>query len=560
MSRRPSRTVAALLSAVDDLAVDHEVDRLERRDAQRVPAEGGGAGRRQAHLVVTQPETVDGLADRQRRRPHRALGAVHLDGRAHDRAARRSGPTARSAGPARVRPGRAHRPRCRRSRACPRPCGRRPRPPRPCRRRRPSPSCAGPRTRSSPLPRPPGRRPGPPRARLVDHGRGDCASLAPGPASRGGSSRQGSQRCVRAGRRSDRNRSVTHAVTRGPPCGTDITRPSGDRPGHTASPRAVDRLGRGRERGADVRQRASRDLGDRADRARQQVGGVGAAAERVHGQVGRVRLDEQEAGRDLAQRVPQGVVRAERDRARRTRGTSRGRPRGAPARRRRRSSGTPCGPGRRRRAAPRPPRRGRRGRGSAARGPAPWPARCACGTPRAGPRGPAVPRGSGPGRSRRWRGCGGWRGRSARPGDRVRQRRLVRAARDRGRPGPARRSPAWRTASFGWMATAPSSCSWVAHRLVGPGDRVEVAPHLDHPRHADGRPRGRSGARRRRHASGAQPSASPRHHRVEVRVVVDDRDRQRLRRRGPAASPFVRAITPGAAARAPPRRSSRRAW
>ena len=123
------------------------------------------------------------------------------------------------------------------------------------------------------------------------------------------------------------------------------------------------------------------------------------------------------------------------------------------------------------------------------------------------------------------------------PRDRVGQRRRRSGGSGSSPSGAASTTPAWRTASFGWMATAPSSC--VVRR--GRPASVQAIASRSQPTctirgHADGR-RARRGARRGR-ASASQPVRLPRHHRVEVRVVVDDRDRQRLGRRGPAPLPL----------------------
>ena len=154
-------------------------------------------------------------------------------------------------------------------------------------------------------------------------------------------------------------------------------------------------------------------------------------------------------------------------------------------------------------------------------------------------------RGSGRGRSPRSRGCAGWPAPSARRG-RARRPGRPRAGSSGSSPsGATSRIPACRTASFGWMATAPSSCGWSRTTRSVHAIDVEVAAHLHHAGHADrrGALEVRGEVRRRtvgrRAALVAVPAVGPpRHHRVEVRVVVDDGDRQRLGRRGPAALPL----------------------
>ena len=571
MSRSAVADRGGAAHAVDDLAVDHEVDRLQRRDAQHVRGRAtrtgtptGARRRRAARGPSTASPTVSAVVQTVRSAPSTStveLAAVPHDdlAGARDRLVQRRG-----------RRGRARPPRC---------------PPlastSPTVRPKASTSTgravdvdrdrlvqdreragrAGDDARARP--------PGPPRARHVDHGVARRASRAPG---RGLTRRcplgDGDASVLDAA--PDRNRSVTDAVTRGPPCGTGITRLSADRPGIPLTtsrrpPRTSPRARRTRpSSGRPVTSATVRTVPG------QQVGRVRAAAERVHGQVRRVGLDEQQAGGHLAQRRAQLVVRAERHRARERAGTSRAR---------RASRAIAASPEKQwntvRSGAP---SRQQHLDDLVVRVPvvdlqrqarAPWPARCARGTPRAAPRGPAARRGSGPGRSRRSRGSRGLARATAATAaiasssadlvPRLRvgvepvrrhlahprvQDRLVRVDRDgaeqlRVRRAPPRRS---RRRRRGRSRPAPS------------GSRRR-------PPRARGARRGRLAAVRRV-ARSVQPSARHVDDRVQVGVVVDDRDAAAAR-----AAPASRARAAcratqrlRAAGRAPPRRSSRRAW
>ena len=173
----------------------------------------------------------------------------------------------------------------------------------------------------------------------------------------------------------------------------------------------------------------------------------------------------------------------------------------------------------------------------------------------------AARRGSGPGRSRRWRGCGGWRARSARrarsrPSSADVVRRLgVEPVRRRPRRCPRGgppRSGGWRPRRAAARGRAPPSSVHAIASRSQPTWTIRVTPT------AAARSRC---VRRAACGPSSHPSASPR--RPPSRGACGCRRPATGSGSGGAGQPrsvFDRAITPGAAARAPPRRSSRRAW